>query len=220
MKTVQLTLLIQSLTLVFSNFAFSQCDDVTVPSLSNPGPYAIAVITEADGMRDGPDYDGATLFYPTNGTAPYPCIAMVPGFNATPNTIQNWGPYYASHGIITIIIGTNAPNDNVEQRAKALLDALETLRQEDTRAASPVMGQIDQSRFAVSGWSMGGGGAQRAAVLEPSIKAVVALCPWLENASLNHTSPVLISVANRMLSLHRTFMPMHITTQHLHLPLS
>ena len=43
---------------------------------------------------------------------------------------------------------------------------------------------------------MGGGGAQLAAVSDPTIKAVIALNPFLSNASeadLNHNSPVLIT---------------------------
>jgi hypothetical protein len=39
---------------------------------------------------------------------------------------------------------------------------------------------------------MGGGGAQRAAVLDNTIAGVVALCPFLTSPQLNHQSPVLI----------------------------
>jgi len=44
---------------------------------------------------------------------------------------------------------------------------------------------------------MGGGGAQLAAVMEPTLKAVIALCPWLDNLvlepdDLNHSVPTLI----------------------------
>lgn len=175
-----------------STIVFSQCEDVTVASLTNPGPFETATLTEADGLRNGPDYDGATVYYPTNATPPYASIAIVPGFTAAPSSVEEWGPFYASHGIVTIIIGTNSPFDFPEARAAALLDALETLREENTRIDSPLIDQLDIEKFAVSGWSMGGGGAQRAAVLDNGIKAVVALCPWLPNPSLNHTSPVLI----------------------------
>ena len=72
------------------------------------------------------------------------------------------------------------------------MDALETLREENTRNASPLLGAIDEDKFAVSGWSMGGGGAQRAAVLDNSIKGVVALCPWLPSPDLDHDSAVVI----------------------------
>ena len=174
------------------NILFAQCGDVTIESLTNPGPYEVATLTEADGIRNGPDYAGATVYYPTNATPPFASIAIVPGFTAAPSSVAEWGPFYASHGIVTIIIGTNSPLDFPEQRAAALLDALETMRQENTRNTSPLENNLDVDKFAVSGWSMGGGGAQRAAVLDNTIKGVVALCPWLPNPSLNHDSPVLI----------------------------
>ncbi|SRX76425.1 T9SS type A sorting domain-containing protein [Aequorivita antarctica] len=174
------------------NTLFAQCGDVTIESLTNPGPYDVATLTEADGLRNGPDYLDATVYYPTNATPPFASIAIVPGFTALPSSVEEWGPFYASHGIVTIIIGTNSLFDFPEERAVALIDALETMRQENTRSSSPLENQLDVDKFAVSGWSMGGGGAQRAAVLDNTIKGVVALCPWLPNPSLNHDSPVLI----------------------------
>ncbi len=171
---------------------FAQCEDITVDSLTNPGPFEVATLTEADGLRNGPDYMGATVYYPTNATPPYMSIAIVPGFVSQPSSVEEWGPFYASHGIVTIIIGTNSLFDFPEARAVALLDALETMRQENTRANSPLEGNLDVNKFAVSGWSMGGGGAQRAAVLDDSVKGVVALCPYLNSPQLNHDSPVLI----------------------------
>ncbi len=180
------------LTLFASNVLFAQCDDVTIESLTNPGPYTVATLTEADGLRNGPDYLGATVYYPTNASPPFSSIAIVPGFTALPSSVEEWGPFYASHGIVTIIIGTNSLFDLPEVRAYALIDALETLRQENSRTTSPLENKLDVDKFAVSGWSMGGGGAQRAAVLDSTIKGVVALCPWLTNPSLDHDSPVLI----------------------------
>ena len=170
----------------------AQCVGATVESLTNPGPYTVATMTEVDGIRNGPKYAGATIYYPTNATAPYASIAIVPGFTAAPSSVQDWGPFYASHGIVTIIIGTNSPYDLPEARAQGLLDALETIKQENVRAASPLLGNLNLNKLAVSGWSMGGGGAQRAAVLDHSISAVVALCPYLTSAQLNHDVPVLI----------------------------
>jgi dienelactone hydrolase len=177
---------------LFSGIAFSQCEDITLESLTNPGVYEVGTLTEADGLRDGPAYFGATVYYPVNGTPPFASIAIVPGFNSFPESVEAWGPFYASHGIVAIIIGTNSIFDFPEARAEGLLDALETLRQENIRTVSPLQGAIDETKFAVSGWSMGGGGAQRAAVLDNTIKGVVALCPWLPNPSLEHDSPVVI----------------------------
>ncbi len=178
---------------VTSNSLYAQCEDVSVANLTNPGPFQTATLTEADGIRNGPDYAGATIYYPTDAVPPYATIAIVPGFTAAPSSVEEWGPFYASHGIVAIIIGTNSPFDFPEQRAEALLDALETMRQENLRATSPLEGALDVDNFAVSGWSMGGGGAQRAAVLDNTIKGVVALCPYLfDPNTVNHSSPVLI----------------------------
>jgi hypothetical protein len=69
---------------------------------------------------------------------------------------------------------------------------LETIKQENIRVSSPLEGALNLNQLAVSGWSMGGGGAQRAAVLDNNIAAVVALCPYLNSPQLNHQSPVLI----------------------------
>lgn len=192
MKKLYFVLLITIVSSLFTNTIFAQCDDVTVDSLTNPGPYTVNTLTEADGIRNGPDYAGATIYYPTNADPPFASIAIVPGFTAAPSSVEDWGPFYASHGIVTIIIGTNSPFDFPEARANALLDALETMRQENTRVSSPLEGNLDIDKFAVSGWSMGGGGAQRAAVLDNTIKGVVALCPYLLNPQLDHDSPVLI----------------------------
>lgn len=192
MKKAYLLALLFFVASISANVTYAQCEDVTVASLTNPGPYETATLTEADGLRNGPDYMGATVYYPTNATPPYASIAIVPGFTAAPSSVEEWGPFYASHGIVAIIIGTNSPFDFPEARAVALLDALETLQQENTRVDSPLVDQLDIDRFAVSGWSMGGGGAQRAAVLDNTIKGVVALCPFLTSPSLNHSSPVLI----------------------------
>lgn len=192
MKKIYALVFFFLLTLLAPNALFAQCEDVTIESLTNPGPYNVATLTEADGIRNGPNYLGATVYYPTNAEPPFASIAIVPGFMALPSSVEEWGSFYASHGIVTIIIGTNSLFDLPEVRALALLDALETMRQENTRSTSPLENKLDVDKFAVSGWSMGGGGAQRAAVLDSSIKGVVALCPWLPNPSLNHDSPVLI----------------------------
>ncbi len=192
MKQIYITALLFLATLFLPNAVLAQCDGVTVESITNPGPYQVATLTEADGIRNGPNYLGATVYYPTNATPPFMSIAIVPGFTALPSSVAAWGPFYASHGIVAIIIGTNSIFEYPEARAIALIDALETMRQENFRNTSPLENKLDIDKFAVSGWSMGGGGAQRAAALDNTIKGVVALCPWLPNPSLNHVSPVLI----------------------------
>jgi hypothetical protein len=181
----------------FLDASFAQtCPPLTLDSIDNPGQYTVASFTEADGLRNGPDYKGATVYYPTDAQPPYSGIVIVPGFVSPQFSIQKWGPFLASHGIVTMTIGTNQPWGLPETRRDALLDALVTLKGETTRLGSPLFGQIDINSLAVGGWSMGGGGAQLAAAADPSIKAVVVLCPWLDGKTLspsdiNHAAPIL-----------------------------
>ena len=198
MKNICAKISLLFLTLFLSfNTSFSQaCDPITLDSISNPGKYTIGSLTESDGLRNGPDYYGATIYYPTNATPPYSGIVIVPGYVSPQSSIQSWGPFLASHGIVTMTIGTNSIWDFPEARRDALLDALITLKGENTRTGSPLLGQLDVNSLAVGGWSMGGGGAQLAATADPSIKAVMALCPWLGQdltpADINHSVPILI----------------------------
>ena len=171
------------------------CGNISLNDISNPGPYNYATMDQNDGLRNGPDYGNATVYYPTNASPPFASVAIVPGFFATQSSVEAWGPFLASHGIVSIIIDTNSLFDQPSARADGLLDALETMRQENNRTASPLFDDLDTDQFAVMGWSMGGGGAQLAAVLDPNLKAVIALCPWLNNPSssdLDHSVPVLI----------------------------
>jgi len=161
------------------------------------GPYKVQLLLEREGMRNGPDYDGATVYYPAGGEPPFASVVIVPGYESGEDSIQAWGPFYASYGIVAMTIGTNSGADDPAARALALLDAVKTLRHEHDRVESPLYGQLDLERVAVSGWSMGGGGAQLAAVLLPSLEAVVALCPWLgakgqADLQLEHPVPLLI----------------------------
>ena len=160
----------------------SQCEAITLESITNPGPFSVSTLKEGvDDIRNGPDYNGATIYYPTNATPPFAGIAIIPGYCGVETDIQEWGPFYASHGIVAITLGTNDPcADWPAARATALLDAIVTVKEENSRANSPLLGDIDVNRFAVSGWSMGGGGSQLAASIDPSLKAVVGLCPWLD----------------------------------------
>jgi dienelactone hydrolase len=192
MKNLYLEISLALISPLFTNVVIAQCDGITLESLTNPGAFEVATLTEADGIRNGPDYSGATIYYPTNSNPPFSSIAIVPGFTALPSSVKEWGPFYASHGIVTIIIGTNSLFDFPEARAEALLDALETIKKENVRVSSPLEGALNLNQLAVSGWSMGGGGAQRAAALDTTIAGVVALCPWLLNPELNHKSPLLI----------------------------
>jgi hypothetical protein len=89
-----------------------------------------------------------------------------------------WAEFFASYGFIAFAIGPNDEiNDSHEQRGEGLIDGIETIRQENDRVSSPLSGLIDLQSFTVSGYSMGGGASQNAALMDSSIKAVISLNP-------------------------------------------
>ena len=169
----------------------------TLQSVTQPGPYQVKRYREKDGLRNGPRYRGATVYYPVDGPSPLASIVIVPGYISPERSIRAWGPFYASHGIVAMTIGTNRPQDDPAARRRALLDAITSLKLENRRATSPLKGRLAVTRFAVSGWSMGGGGALEAATRAPQLKAVVALCPWNPYQTFSHGVPVLFLAGQR-----------------------
>ncbi|MCP4833519.1 MAG: triacylglycerol lipase [Phycisphaera sp.] len=164
------------------------------------GPFDVERVRERDGLRNGPGYRGATIYHPVKKvavdgeTTPEPPatsagVVLVPGFMAPERSMSRWGPFLASHGYVVMTIGTNGLGDNPDTRGAALVDGMVTLRAENERAESPLFGRLDPDRIAVGGWSMGGGGAQVAATLDPSIKAVLAFCPWKPRPLVTHDVP-------------------------------
>ena len=73
------------------------------------------------------------------------------------------------------------------------LDGIISIKLENVRIDSPLYQKLDINSVAVSGWSMGGGGAQLAAQQDQTIKTVLALSPWLENQndSFSNSTPIL-----------------------------
>lgn len=159
----------------------------TSTSASTKGPYQVQSYAANASVRATMAYDvtSAHIYYPMGATAPFTGVAIVPGFTAAESSIANWAPFFASYGIITMTIGTSNPSTGAADatvapavREAALLDALTTIKGENTRSGSPLVGQIDTSRLAVAGWSMGGGGTLMAANSTPTLKAAMAMCPW------------------------------------------
>ena len=145
---------------------------------SGDGPYDYATITESQGLRNGPDYRDGVLYYPIDSTPPYKSIVLTPGFGGGSSEMSSWTEFYASHGFIAMRIGPNDEiNDSHYQRGEGLIDAIESIKQENNRVGSPLYGLIDENSFSVSGYSMGGGASHDAAMMDSSLKAVISLNP-------------------------------------------
>jgi dienelactone hydrolase len=130
------------------------------------------------GLRDGPEYAGQTLYVPEGVEPPFAAVAVAPGRDEDQESIQAWGPFLASHGIVTLTFDTNDPGDDPDVRALALLDALETIRDENSHVGGPLEGKLALDHLGMMGWSAGGAGVLLAASSTPSLKAAIALAPY------------------------------------------
>ena len=158
-----------------------QCQDIGGGSGDEFGPYDILSITQSDGMRDGPLYADATLYYPISSELlPLTNIIIGPGWSGDGSSMDAWAYFFASYGFIATTIDYNDPvNESHQQRAEAMLDLIETVKLENIRSESPVFDQIDTTKFAVTGYSLSGGVTQIVAMLDSTIDALIALNPTI-----------------------------------------
>lgn len=127
------------------------------------------------------EFAAATIFYPLtlSFAAPSSAVVLVPGYTATQDAYDWWGPALASLGTVVMIIDTNTPRDTFQPRKEAHKAAIEFLRGENDNSDSPISGKIDTSKMGIMGHSLGGGAALAAAEeLGDSIKAVIPLMPY------------------------------------------
>ena len=144
------------------------------------GPYEFATILESEGLRNGPEYREGVVYYPIDGEAPYKSIVLTPGFGGGSVNMSSWAEFFASHGFIAMRIGPNDEiNDSHQQRGEGLIDAIESIRQENSRLGSPLYELVDMDSFSVSGYSMGGGASHNAAMIDGSLKAIISLNPTI-----------------------------------------
>lgn len=148
--------------------------------------------TYTSGWANSPSYGAATIYYPVGAPEPLPGVVIVPGFTALQNSIANWGTYLAARGFVTMTIDTNATGDFPAARATALLAALQTLKNENGRAGSPLNGKLRPDSYALMGHSMGGGGTLIASNQNPpGVKAAVPLTPWESGRFTSNRVPTL-----------------------------
>lgn len=144
-------------------------------TLDHRGPYSTSHYAWGPSLTFGQSFGGATVYYPTNARAPLSGVVMCPGFTALQSSIADWGPFFASHGIVLVTIDTITPLDSVAQRASALWDALNVLKAENARRDSPLRGKLSKDRYGLAGWSMGGGGTWLVTRDHPELKSAVTL---------------------------------------------
>jgi pimeloyl-ACP methyl ester carboxylesterase len=120
--------------------------------------------------------DTGTLFYPEDAEPPFAGLAICAGFLNTGREILDWGQFFASHGIVTLVTTTNGA-DFPAVRASKLAASIEELKSMDAESGTPVSGRMS-GRYGTSGYSMGGGGTTIATTNDKSLLSSVGLAPW------------------------------------------
>lgn len=164
------------------------------PALLNAmGPYPLASykISAADAKAQG--YGGATVHYPKTQGETFGVVVMMPGFLAFQAVYDGLVKKFASHGFIVANLDSVARGDYPDARAKQALAGLQHVVELARSGRAPYAAVADLNRRGIVGNSMGGGAALSAAVLDPTLKAVVALQPWHTTQSFaGVASPTLI----------------------------
>lgn len=130
-----------------------------------------------------------TIHYPTDAEPPFAGVAVCAGFLNTGPEVDAWGALYASYGIVTNVTSTGG-GDLPDYRAQLLLGAIKTLKDENTKAGSPLMGKMSD-RYGTSGYSMGGGGTTIATSSDQTLKTSVGMAPW-GGVAINVKTPTLL----------------------------
>ncbi|MFI5624371.1 alpha/beta hydrolase family protein [Nocardioides sp. NPDC051685] len=147
--------------------------DPTSASVLDNGTFALST-TSVSSLVTG--FGGGTIYYPTSTTeGTYGGVVLAPGFTARSSAYSSVARRVASHGFVVFAIDTNSIYDQPDSRGSQILAAVDYLKQD---ASSAVASRLDETRIAVSGHSMGGGGTLAAAKQDSSVKAAVALQPW------------------------------------------
>ena len=78
------------------------------------------------GIRKGPHYDSATIYYPVDkkgvlsANQQLSIMAFCPGYRGSERSMAPWGEFMASHGVVTVTLGTNSLSDQPPARGRAL----------------------------------------------------------------------------------------------------
>jgi hypothetical protein len=133
---------------------------------NTPGPYRV----------DSYEIDSGIVYYPTNAPAPFAGMSLCGGFLNNGDEMLDWGEFYASWGIVTVIAWTGVL-DLPDARAWSLTAAVEELKGQNNAPLSPLYKKMS-GRYGTSGYSMGGGGTTIAAQGDASHKVSIGMAPW------------------------------------------
>jgi dienelactone hydrolase len=147
----------------------------TSSALNGRGSFAISRV---DVSGAGQGYNNVTICYPNDTSqGTFGGVVVIPGFFSFKAQMMWACDRLASHGFVVAVTETNTlldfPGGRADQ-AQAIIRHLS-----GTGSPAAVRQRLDTSRWAVTGWSMGGGGALESGVRNnPQLQAVVGFQPW------------------------------------------
>lgn len=158
-------------------------------TLLRTGPFATSQ-TDVSGFGAG--FNNVTVCYPNDTSeGTFGGVVVMPGFLSLKAQMMWSCRKIASHGFVVAVAETNTILDFPGQRADQQQAIIRHLSGSGAPAA--VRQRLDTSRWAVAGWSMGGGGSLDAGVRNnPRLEAVVGWEPWNISSYGGLTVPALI----------------------------
>ena len=172
--------------------------------VDEPGPHATELL-ETSFVHDGRSYD-AVVYHPASSAgAPYPSVAFSHGACSRMRYYSFLTEHLASHGYVVIaynspgspdqwchlFLGGDPTNLDHDAHLAGLQGGLAHLAELGADPVSPLFERVDPDRSAILGHSWGAWMVLRAAALDSSIDAVVAIASW-DPAASQVQSPSLI----------------------------
>ena len=154
---------------------FQRGPNPTPTTLQGRGPFAVS---QVDVSGAGQGYNNVTICYPNDTSqGTFGGVVVMPGFVSFKAQMMWSCQKIASHGFVVAVAETNTLFDFPGSRADQQQAIMRHLSGSGAPAA--VAQRLDESRWAVAGWSMGGGGSLDAGVRNnPPVQAVVGWQPW------------------------------------------
>lgn len=162
----------------------------TIATLLSNGPFSTSQDSNVSPGAFG-GYNNVNVCYPNDTSqGTYGGFVVIPGFLSSKAQMMWACQKVASHGFVVAVMETNSgldfPGGRADQ-AEAVIDHL------SSNAPSAIAQRLDENRWAVGGWSMGGGGALSTGQGNNSeIKAVVGWEPWNIGTFAFMTTPALV----------------------------
>jgi hypothetical protein len=172
-----------------SGGGFQRGPDPGANTLLSNGPFRVS---QANVSGFGAGYNNVTICYPQDTSqGKFGGVVVMPGFLSLKLQMMWTCNKIASHGFVVAVAETNTVLDFPGQRADQSQAIIRHLSGSGAPAA--VRERLDTSRWASTGWSMGGGGALEVGSRNnPHVEAVVAWEPWDIGTFVGMTVPTMI----------------------------